>query len=236
MKYQLTISALLATLLLVSGCSDVNQRVIKPVTTAQASNLVVASHDAADALAKPAADISLSSKPVTIVTTFVDSENFLQSSALGRTVSEQIAGRLAQLGFPVREIRLRGDILVKGNQGELLLSRELKEVAKEHEASSVVVGTYSEGAQTVFLSTKMIRLDDNRVISAHNFSLKKDHDIAALLHGVKQADLYPKENANSQNSDSSDIDQGFGNGGGNRTLMDAIREYDQQINDSRKKK
>lgn len=226
--------SLVVACLLTTACGEFNKNIVKPISNTGASDIIQASQNAADVLAKTAIDVQTNAKPTTIVTTFVDSENFLQSSALGRTVSEQIAGRLAQLGFPVREIRLRGDILVKGNQGELLLSRELKEVAKEHEASAVVVGTYSEGAQTVFLSSKMIRLDDNRVISAHNFSLKKDHDVAALLHGVKEQDLYPKEPSTSHSGDS-DIDQGFGTGSGNRTLMDAIREYDQQINDSRKK-
>lgn len=230
------ISALLATLLVTSGCSEFSNRIVKPIqSSTNSSNLVSASAHAADVLAKPATDVNIESKPVTIVTTFVDSENFLNSSALGRTVSEQIAGRLAQLGFPVREIRLRGDILVKGNQGELILSRELKEVAKEHEAATVVVGTYTEGAKNVFVSTKMVRLEDNRVISAHNFSLNKDHDVATLLHGVRSQDLYPKDE-DDENGNASDVDQSFGSGGGNKTLMDAIREYDKQINDSRKKK
>jgi len=193
------------------------------------SDLIKSSNQAADELAKLPADLAQLEKPTVIMTTFVDSNNFLESSTLGRTSSEIIAGKLAQNGFPIKEIRLRSDILVKGNKGEMLLSREFKEVAKQHSADAVVVGTYAEAAHQVYVSTKLIRLDDERVLSAHNFSLEKTADIATLLHGVRTKDRYPVVEGDEDTSSDSTNNAS----GSEDNLMDTLRAYDKKINDKR---
>ncbi len=200
----LVITGLMLVLML-SGCET------NPVR----SDLVSHGNATGDRLAAMAWDINLDSRPVTIVTTFVEGEDFNRSSAFGRTVSDLVAGRLAQLGFPVREIRLRNGIMMKGNLGELILSRETQQIAREHGAEAVVVGTYSESVSQVYVSAKMIRLSDDRVVSAHQYAIAKDENIAGLLHGLKKTD-------GAQHAPSPDS-----GGVRQRSLMDAIRAYDE---------
>lgn len=176
-------------------------------------------------------DTDLEPPALTLVTSYVNIDNFNQSSSFGRTVAEQVSSGLISNGLLTKEVRLSDKLKITPEQGELMLSRELKNIAKEHHAKFVLIGTYTEAAKMVYVSSKLVLLENDTVVSAYNFSLDKDENIASLLHGVKKEDLYP---VISDNKD--DMDEGFGNGGGNRTLMDAIREYDKKINDSRKKK
>lgn len=203
------------------------------LSNSSSSDLIKLSNQAADELSKLPADVAQLDKPVVITTTFVDSNNFLNSSTLGRTSSEIVAGRMAQNGFPIKEIRLRSNILVRGNQGEMLLSREFKEVAKQQSADAVIVGTYAEAAQQVYVSTKLIRLEDERVLSAHNFSVEKSKDIATLLHGVRMRDKYPAiegEEDSSVNDNANNLKDTPDN------LMDTLKAYDKKINDKRMKR
>lgn len=175
---------LLALLLILGGCDTNPTWPTQPQATS--TSLLGEARNAADKLAAIPSEFQLKKKPATIVTTLVNGENFSVSSAFGRTVSELLAGELAQKGFPVTEIRLRGNILVKGDQGELLLSRELQEIARDHDADMVVIGTYTESATRIFVTQKLVRLADNRVASGYNYSLIKDDDVAALLHGLSE--------------------------------------------------
>ncbi len=82
-----------------------------------------------------------------LVATLVNVDRLNESSRWGGIVSEQIAGRLVQRGVPVTEVRLREQLALQPPQGELLLSRELREVSQAHDAQAVVVGTYAVSAR-----------------------------------------------------------------------------------------
>lgn len=221
-----TTPALITALMLTLGGCETN-----PAWTTQqqaaSTSLLGESRKAADQFAAMPADIRPGKKPTTIVTTLVNGENFALSSAFGRTASELLAGELAQKGFPVTEIRLRGNILVKGDQGELLLSRELKELARDHDADMVVIGTYTETAARVFVTQKLVRLADSRVVTGYNYSLVKDDDIAALLHGLSE-DQKPGIQTQARQKGSANPLSPESDTGRPGSLLEAIRKYDRE--------
>lgn len=116
-----------------------------------------------------------------IVATLVGIDELTESSRLGRAVSEQIGARLVMRGFPVVELKVRGNIFVKRSEGELLLSREVQDLARKHEAQALVVGTYSVARHYIYLNLKMISAHNNVIIAAHDYVLPITPDIHALL-------------------------------------------------------
>ena len=197
--------------------------------------MITATNDAAAHLAAVPPHFGISQNPVTIVTTLVNGEDLNKSSHFGRALSEQVGNRLAQLEFAVKEIRLRQSVLINGNEGELMLSRELQKIGRELNAEAVVVGTYTEGAEYVYVSIKLIRLHDSQVVSAHNFRLLRTMDIVGLLHGIvpQQPITPPKPQKSHRNNlsgfsggDRESLVEMVGNQEEDRALYDIIRDYD----------
>lgn len=116
-----------------------------------------------------------------IVATIANLNSLDESSPLGRLMGEQIAARLAQGGYKVVEVKLRNQLYMKRNEGELMLTRELRDVARRHSAGVVVAGSYVESKQRVFVNLKAIRLEDNVLAGAVDFQLERDAQVRSLL-------------------------------------------------------
>ena len=115
--------------------------------------------------------------------TLVSVEHLGESSRLGRMFSEQIASRVVQRGVPVAEVRLREQLALQPGQGELLLSRELREVSQNHDAQAVVVGTYAVSGAMVYVSLKLVSPQGNQVVAATDYALPVDDNLRGLLRG-----------------------------------------------------
>lgn len=115
-----------------------------------------------------------------LVATVVDINDLRRSAPLGRSLSEQYASRLVARGFNVKELKLRGDVFVQEGTGELLLSREIKNIARSHSARYVLVGTYSAAVTVTYISLKLVRTDDGSIIRAHDYALPNDRDVTRL--------------------------------------------------------
>ena len=126
-------------------------------------------------------DVAATGPGPVLVATVVNVNDLSVSSPLGRTLSEQYATAMAMSGFDVKEIKLRGDVFVKEGAGELLLSRELKDIARSHNASMVLVGTFSPAAHYTYVSMKLVRTEDSRIIRGHDYALPNDRDVNRLL-------------------------------------------------------
>ena len=158
-------------------------------TYEQAQNhpLRLANYQAAEALVKAGvAPVSTSNQPMAgdspyIVATLANIDALEQSSTLGRIVSEQIANRLTQVGKQVVELKVRNGIYMKRNEGEFLLTREIKEVAAAHRAQGVIVGTYAESAGFVHISLKLVNPENSLVLAAHDYSLPLDRQVRSML-------------------------------------------------------
>lgn len=97
-------------------------------------------------------------------TSFVNQDNFEQSSAFGRYIAEQMYHEFNQRGFPVREYRIAGqNIRMEEGVGDLYLSRDKGKVAVSDKANVVLVGTYYQDGNNVFINARLIRPSDGLV-------------------------------------------------------------------------
>ena len=167
------------------GCTSIYQH-DKSLLVERESIVVRAAYDAADFLIDTERQ---SSSPQLIprngrgvlVSTLVDINDLDKSNALGRLLSEQIASRLAQHGVAVNELKLRGNLYVNKAQGELLLSREIKDISASQNADFVITGTYAESRESVYVTVKLVRTSDSRIVNAFNFNVAKSSSISGLI-------------------------------------------------------
>lgn len=116
-----------------------------------------------------------------IVATVANIDQLESSSTLGRLISEQVSSRISQMGHPVLELKLRNGIYMKRNEGEFLLTREIREVAAAHRAQAVVVGTYAESASFIHVSLKLVNPANSTILSAHDYALPLDRQVRSML-------------------------------------------------------
>ena len=178
------IPALLTVLagVVLAGCANTSAPVRMEPTYQEAasSQFIQTSRDAVAKLTTGFDMGNLGAGPV-LVATVVNVNDLSCVVSLGRTLSEQYAMSMAAGGFNVKEIKLRGDVFVREGAGELLLSREIKDIARNHNASLVLVGTYSAAANYTYVSLKLVRTEDSRIIRGHDYALPNDRDVQRLL-------------------------------------------------------
>ena len=182
MKALAILSAVAAAAVL-AGCNSAPQNVGRTEPTYQDAATAPLLQNSREAVSKLTAGFDLNALgggPV-LVATVVNVNDLSRSAPLGRTLSEQYASQMAALGFNVKEVKLRGDIFVKEGAGELLLSREIKDIARSYNASLVLVGTYSPAANFTYVSLKLVRTEDSRIVRGHDYALPNDRDVQRLL-------------------------------------------------------
>lgn len=96
-------------------------------------------------------------------TSFVNQNNFKQSSAFGRYIAEQMFHEFNQRGFPVREYRIGNSIKMQEGNGDFFLSRDKGSVAVSSKTSVVLVGTYYQDGSNLFINARLIRPSDGLV-------------------------------------------------------------------------
>lgn len=127
-------------------------------------------------------DIVSERVPIT-VSSITDSRRLDQSSTFGNMVADFARARLAENHMAVSEPRLRSDLLMKADQGEMFLSRDPGKLTVPHPPyAAVLTGTYGVGANHVFVSLKLIRTDNTQLLAAADFVLPRSGDVEALLN------------------------------------------------------
>jgi TolB-like protein len=131
-------------------------------------NLVAVGYTMADKLLENATQSIDPSEPL-IVASFVSVNNLEESSSFGRIMAEQIVSRFVQRGQKVIELKLRqNSVFIREGQGEFMLSRDVREISKTYNASAVVVGTYADGGDRLYVSARIVRPTDSVIISAYD--------------------------------------------------------------------
>jgi len=137
------------------------------------SNLIRGNYAATDVLVT-GGKIAATGGPL-LVATVVDIDQLERSSTLGRLISEHVASRLAQKGYIVTELKMRDPVYMRTPEGELMLSREVREISAKHGAQAVAVGTYASDTSgrngVVFVSLKLVRPGDNTILGASDYAL-----------------------------------------------------------------
>lgn len=183
-RLALPVALVCATLL--GACSSQSSVYTKPEPTyeeAKANPFVAANRDAINALLNGMDLQALSGTPM-LVATVVNVNDLRKTAPLGRTLSEQYASYMVSRGLLVKELKLRGDVFVRETTGELLLSRELKDIAKVHNAGVVLVGTYSAAANATYVSIKLVNTESGQILKGHDYALPNNSDVKLLL-GIK---------------------------------------------------
>lgn len=185
-------------LLLLAGCQTVPPQMAYAPTYDQALNnaFTAVNYSAAAELLKrfPRAPSPVpvtannTSKPTVvavgapfIVATIVSIDQLEESSSFGRLVSEQISSRMVELGQNVVELKIRSSIFMKQNEGEFLLTREIKEVANEHKAQAVVVGTYTVSSSLVFVNLKLVDPSNSAILATYDYAHPMNAQIKSML-------------------------------------------------------
>lgn len=171
-------AAVLALSLLLGACAATREDT--NYTSVSANAFVAANYRAADALALQLRGKLLEDKPL-IMATLVNIDALEQTSMLGRLVSEQLSTRMAQGGMKMLEMKLRNSVYLKRGQGELMLTREIGDVASTHNAQAVVVGSYAETREAVFINVKVIQPTTNLVLAGHDYVLAKEGTVRSML-------------------------------------------------------
>jgi len=162
---------ILTTMLSSYGCSSSSSRPKMHSHHIVKGSLVSIGYDVADRL------ISNLKQPINsgdsiVVATFVNINNLNESSTFGRIIAEQIASRLSQKGYKVKEVKFRQDtIFMQEGEGEFLLSRDLRAISEKHDASAVVVGTYGEVYKEMYVSARIINPSNSLLVSSCDFGL-----------------------------------------------------------------
>jgi len=158
--------------LLISGCANKPDAISG---TEEQNPLISSSYAAADRLLTASAKQDLLSKDKRVlVASWVDVNQVSRTSIFGKMMAEQLASRLVQQGVAVIEVKLRSSLFITEKGGEMLLSREIKEISQLHNAEAVIVGTYADaGSSGVYVTVKLVRAVDGLVLSATNFMVDR---------------------------------------------------------------
>lgn len=164
-----------------SACSNTPASKPEPTWEQAAANpLIPANYKAADALLAQVAPALNKGQPL-IIATIVNIDNLDQSSTLGRLTSEHVSARFTQAGYRMIELKYRNSVYVKRSQGELMLTREIKDLAQSHDAQAVIVGTYGQSDEFVYVNLKVIQPVTNVVLAVQDYVLPLDSSTKALL-------------------------------------------------------
>lgn len=165
-----------------SACASQDQPLrLAPARIRPATDITASSYAAADALMSQVKDNLQRETPI-IVATVVNLNRLDESSPLGRLIAEQVGGRFTQAGHRIIEVKLRHQLYLKRNEGELVLTREVRDLARQHHARAIVTGTYADSADRIFVNLKMIEFDTNVVMAAFDYQMDKDMLVRSLLN------------------------------------------------------
>ncbi len=168
--------ACLLSVAVLSGCTQWQNRM--NWNNANGSRLIETNHQAVEKLLG-SDPLQIGLNKSLIVTTVVDVDALEQSSTLGRLITEQIASRAAQMGYPVIELKVRKDFFIKDSEGELLLSRDARQLAISHDAQAAIVGTYAVVQDNVYVTLKLIGLHNHRVLNGVDYSMPRSAVLAS---------------------------------------------------------
>jgi hypothetical protein len=174
-------------LLCLSGCTYFNGTRLEGLLGAD-ENLISLSYKITEDLEENAVPRLMPRHPdqPLLMTTFVDNNDLNQTSHFGRILQEHIASRFVQLGYTVREIKMRNNLLIRPKSGEIILSRDLKLLNPSLTAQAVLVGTYSYSKRIMYISARLINPENSTIISSMDYQLVMDENVLAMF-GLKIA-------------------------------------------------
>lgn len=187
LKRKMLLAAAAGTLALgVAGCATENGTGRKDPTYEQAAAnpLIPANYAAASSLLGRLQGQLGEGQPL-IVATVVNIDALDRSSTLGRLISEQVSARFTLAGHRMIEMKFRNNVYMARDQGELMLTREIRDIASSHNAQAVIVGTYAQSSDMVFVNLKVIQPNTNVALAVHDYALPLDNMTRSMLRTTR---------------------------------------------------
>ncbi len=101
---------------------------------------------------------------IALPTSFVNLNDFSESSPFGRYMAEAMYYEFNQRNVPVLEYRLTGKIAMRFQEGEFALARTLPPLSSKQSWAAVLVGTYLKEGGAVFVNVRLVRPVDGMVL------------------------------------------------------------------------
>ncbi len=120
-------------------------------------------------------------KKSTVITSFSNLDNLLETSAFGRLVGENLMHELYVRGWQINDIRLARDLIVNA-EGEFAVSRDIKRLRSVVPAANIVTGSYTTSVDGILLSVRVIDFETGQVISSAETRFKGDSFMAGLIN------------------------------------------------------
>jgi len=93
---------------------------------------------------------------IALPTSFVNQDNFQQSSSFGRYIAEQMFYEMNQRGLAVREYRTGTEIVSRPGEGDFFLTRSAGNVVMNSRRAVALVGTYYSDRYNVYVNARLI--------------------------------------------------------------------------------
>ena len=177
---------LLGLVLVTAGCANTSQPAKTNITYAQASAnpLISVNYAAADQLLAQLNN-NLGPNNTLIIATLANIDQLESSSTLGRIISEQVSSRFTQSGYRMVELKFRNSLYISQGEGELMLTRQVSELANAHDAQAVIVGTYAQGSNSIFVNLKVVQPNSNIVLAVHDYVLPLDENNRQMMRRAR---------------------------------------------------
>lgn len=171
------ITILLLTCVMAAGCAAL-YKYQHHGSTARDIHITELAEMLNDSLRRPA----LKNKEIGILT-FVNLNNLEEAEPLGRHLQEQLSHAMFELGFRVIEIRLGKNIRFEPLVGELDLTRvnELLKKTEFAEIESLVMGTYLDAGDYVYVNARLVELANSTVKGSGEIKIRKGEYLSKLL-------------------------------------------------------
>ena len=120
----------------------------------------------------------------TIVTSFVDLNELEKTSVFGRLMAEKMLNELNRKGFHVVEVRRAQDLFIKKSVGEMILTRDINELASITKARTVLAGTYVATSEGVIINARLIDIKSPEILSSVSYEVELTEEIENLIRGI----------------------------------------------------
>ncbi|MBC8202182.1 MAG: hypothetical protein H8E86_09060 [Planctomycetes bacterium] len=138
----------------------------------------------------PAGEMEVFNKDRSVLySTTVDLNNYAETTNFGRIMSEQLATALVQhwQNDLVKMTLRQSSTPIIPQEGEFLLSRNVRDLATDYNAGAVLTSTYSVAIDKVYINVQLINVDFNTVVGAVTYSIPLGPRTLGLLKNAELA-------------------------------------------------
>lgn len=111
----------------------------------------------------------------------IDLETPDATSTFGRLAAEATLASLAEEGIATREILLEGPGVLGFAEGMSSPRQRVLQRSGLDRADALLVGTYARGEQRLYVTLRVVTLDDASILATARLSLELDEDLRRLL-------------------------------------------------------